>query len=98
MSNLFDKQRFLDDLMNCSESIGRKSLMVMIEVLKNQPAIEAEPVVHGEWIVKGQDVFCSYCNNESGYNAFGASVFSPRCPNCGAKMIGGIDHDSGKSN
>ena len=97
MSNLFDKQRFLNDLINCSESIGRKSLMVLIEVLKNQPAIEAEPVVHGRWIFGNANhreyMKCSECLHSQ--TPTGVFVY---CPNCGAKMIGGIDHDSGKSN
>lgn len=42
---LIDKQRFEDDLIKC-KAIGRQSLMVMIEVLNSQPAVEAEPVVH----------------------------------------------------
>ena len=41
---------------------------------------------HGRWIVKGQDIYCSECDNESAYNPFGASKFSLYCPNCGAKM------------
>ena len=41
----------------------------------------------GKWIVKGQEVFCSNCNKESGYNAWGASAFSDYCPNCGKKMM-----------
>ncbi len=41
---------------------------------------------NGEQIVKGQDIYCSICNQESAYNAFGASKFSNFCPNCGAKM------------
>lgn len=40
----------------------------------------------GEWIHKGQDIYCSICNKESAYNAFGASRFSDFCPNCGADM------------
>ena len=43
----------------------------------------------GEWIHKGQDIYCSLCNKESAYNAFGASKFSDFCPNCGADMRGG---------
>ena len=42
---------------------------------------------YGKWIVKGQEVFCSNCNKESGYNAWGASAFSDYCPNCGKKMM-----------
>lgn len=52
----------------------------------HEKIVEYAPVKHGRWIVKGQDVFCSHCNKESGYNAFGASSFSVYCPNCGAKM------------
>ena len=85
MSNLFDKQRFLNDLINCSESIGRKSLMVLIEVLKNQPAIEAEPVVHGRWIFGTANhreyMKCSECLHSQ--TPTGVFVY---CPNCGAKM------------
>ena len=40
----------------------------------------------GEWITKGQDIYCSICNQESAYNEFGASKFSKFCPNCGASM------------
>lgn len=43
-------------------------------------------VKHGRWEVKGQDIYCSQCGNESAYNPFGASKFSLYCPNCGAKM------------
>ncbi len=42
----------------------------------------------GEWITKGQDIYCSICNQESAYNEFGASKFSKFCPNCGADMRG----------
>jgi hypothetical protein len=41
---------------------------------------------HGRWKVRGQDLFCTNCGGESGYNAFGASAFSDYCPKCGAKM------------
>lgn len=46
----------------------------------------ADPVKHGKWVVNEQDVLCSRCNNESGYNAWGANAFSTYCPHCGAKM------------
>lgn len=45
----------------------------------------------GRWIVKGQDVFCSHCDKESGHNQWGASAFSDYCPNCGADMRGEED-------
>lgn len=54
--------------------------------IKKIPAADVRPVVRGEWIVRGQDIYCSVCKNESGYNPFGASSFSNFCPNCGADM------------
>lgn len=87
MSDLFDKQRFLDDLMNCSESIGRKSLMAMIEVLKNQPAIEAEPVRHGEWVHLGGDEWCcTECGNVITTEGSWEKPTRKFCDECGAKM------------
>ncbi len=59
--------------------------------LAEQPTIEPE-VRHGRWIVRGQEIYCSECNMESLYNAFGASKFSDFCPKCGARMDGGADN------
>jgi hypothetical protein len=50
------------------------------------PIEDVAKVVHGRWIIKGQDVFCSHCDKESGHNQWGASAFSNYCPNCGTKM------------
>lgn len=55
------------------------------------PSIEAEPVKHGRWIKRGQDIFCSECGGESKYTWHGSSSFSNYCPNCGAKMDGGSE-------
>ena len=79
----------MDDLISRSDAIA----VVMhnknpVEGIENLPAVDAVEVVHAKWVVKGQDVFCSHCDGESGYNAFGASSFSDYCPNCGARMEG----------
>ena len=50
------------------------------------PSADVVPVKHGRWIVIGQDIFCSECNEESAYTPFGGSKFSRYCPNCGALM------------
>lgn len=62
-------------------------------LIMQQPTIEAEPVRYGRWELRGQDIYCSECGSESGYNAWGASAFSVRCPNCGAKMDKGMKND-----
>lgn len=60
--------------------------------LEKMPTIEdSEPVRHGRWIKRGQDIFCSECDEESGYTWAGASRYSDYCPNCGSKLHGGAD-------
>jgi hypothetical protein len=54
--------------------------------VEDAPAADVAPVVHGRWVKKGQDVYCSECDSESKYTWFGGSAFSNYCPNCGAKM------------
>lgn len=54
------------------------------------PAADVAPVVHGRWIYdkKAQRPYCSVCK---GY--FYGATNSPMsyCPNCGAKMDGGVE-------
>lgn len=59
---------------------------VVRQNILDMPTIEAEPVRHGRWVKRGQDIFCSECDEESGYTWAGASRYSEYCPNCGAKM------------
>ena len=62
--------------------------------LKKAPTIEAKSVVHGHWISKNDHGYewifvCSNCDYIDGY------PFNDRdnyCPNCGAKMDGGIEN------
>lgn len=55
-----------------------------MQCIENAPAVDTEPVRHGKWIYKDDDVApwhrCSLCRCES--SDFGASY----CPYCGAKM------------
>ena len=58
----------------------------MLNIIKEQPTIDAEPVVHGHWIEKpyllGTSNFCSCCGENYGM-PHGKFNY---CPNCRAKM------------
>ena len=59
-------------------------------IVRNAPAINAAPVVRGEWMElheeNGHEVgTCSHCRH--------VRIVDNYCPNCGAKMDGGNDND-----
>lgn len=60
-----------------------------IECIENQPAVEAEPVVHARWephnVVPGF-VRCSACRDCITYDEWPDGEKWKRCPNCGAHM------------
>lgn len=49
-------------------------------------AVDATPVVHGEWI---SDCICSGCGFVRQMTRSGNFMVGNYCPNCGAKMDGG---------
>ena len=56
-----------------------------IEVLKEVPAVDAVPVVHGRWVISPGSPWpirdCSVCGEQQ------ISAYATKyCPNCGAKM------------
>ena len=54
------------------------------------PAANVAPVVHGRWIDDGSGIIiCPECKR--GYNLI--AKYNHYCPNCGAKMDGGADHE-----
>ncbi len=57
-----------------------------IDALRDLPAVDATPVVHGRWkyFHKQNRAVCTVCSFERDLDAnFGKAV---SCPNCGAKM------------
>ena len=71
------------------------------ERLKKAPTIEAKPVVHGRWIplteCANEGVYCSICKKKVWKSYYAQCSKKSRnklesnyCPNCGAKMDGGI--------
>lgn len=87
MAKYIDKQAFLDHMERTS-----RYFTVKFDI-ENFPAADVTPVVHGRWL----DGKCTVCGWEEpdigtwdGYDAE-AWIETPYCPNCGAKMDGGVD-------
>lgn len=67
--------------------------------LKKIPTADVVPVVHGKWIRphwKNSDYCCdcSECDGEAMHREYqwNKKGIYPICPNCGAKMDGGVDN------
>lgn len=90
MAKFIDADRLLQRLTTINSTVeqGIKYYNSVYNFVNEQPAADVVEVKRGEWKLKGQDIYCSVCGNESAYNPFGASKFSDYCPNCGANMRG----------
>ena len=64
-----------------------------IEIIENAPTVDAVEVVHGRWL-ESEGTVCSVCNKHfftDGPLAV-ANYRANYCPNCGAKMDGGVEN------
>ena len=60
-------------------------------IIDGQPTADVAPVVHGQWINKGEYAVCTECGGRSGTQYNGVEpipLMTQFCPNCGAKMDG----------
>ena len=60
-----------------------------INALRNAPAADVAPVVHGRWVDKGEYAVCMEYGGRSGTQYDGVEpipLMTQCCPNCGAKM------------
>ena len=69
----------------------------VLEYVENLPSADVAPVRHGRWVDAYPDIepnpmfmygICSECEFEQGI-----SKYLNYCPNCGAKMDGGVKND-----
>ena len=60
-----------------------------VNALRNMPAADVVPVVHGRWITYAGKDTCSRCHAPA--LEADAHLRFYYCPNCGAKMDGGAD-------
>lgn len=100
----------VDDLISRTAAIDaiyyKPNYKMAIEVLKDVPAVDAVPVVYGQWIkmtgMMPPEYHGHYECSECGWHMKGLRNSWTReeelnyCPNCGAKMES--EHDMSKSN
>ena len=63
--------------------------------LPDIPTADVAPVVHGRWIDKGEYAVCMECGGRSSTQYNGVEpipLMTQFCPNCGAKMDGGVNN------
>lgn len=71
------------------------------ELIDDMPAADVAPVVHGRWDDSGRYMFpgggtavrCTECGCALTVSEYRLNNWN-YCPNCGAKMDGGADHDA----
>lgn len=83
MARLIDADEFERFLMNLpDEVLCEGCCYVIVNEMRKQPTIEAEPVMHGKWFDVGSlSCRCNRCGCKNSHE-------TDYCPNCGARMDG----------
>ena len=89
MSDLISRSALIEELKECLDEENIQHTLEyfgVYDIIRNQPTVEAKPVVHGSWETEFTALLvvyrCSECNCAT---ALGQTNF---CPNCGADMRG----------
>lgn len=67
----------------------------IFKALEHAPTVDAVPVVHGRWLLEREPdgkpycLHCSVCDGD--FSNIGIMQGYDYCPNCGAKMDGGVE-------
>ena len=87
---LIDKNNVLKAVKTLSIEFDAETVQRCIEIVSNQPIVDAVPVRHGKWIHDGYDhphgvdwMHCSECGRRYVYCP---AAMTNYCPNCGARM------------
>lgn len=72
-----------------AENVLKQAKETALRLVEEAPTIEADPVVHGEWVQNDIGIyFCSVCDSEAYWDTdYGQQLF-PCCPYCGTPMDG----------
>ena len=86
MAEYIEREALLRDIERHHVSDGKFQHWV-----QTQPVADVAPVVHGRWVDAGRGIkACSNCNHGIKEHMACANHY---CPNCGAGMDGGADHE-----
>lgn len=96
MAEYFDREEYCEKHCRCSNEYCDKESCPIWKA----PTADVAPVVHGRWIRphwKNNNYCCdcSECGGEAMHRDYqwDKNGVYPICPNCGAKMDGGADHE-----
>lgn len=83
---------------NLLDAIGRnafKNRQDIIDLINNQPTVDAVPMVHGRWVHLGGDEWCcSACGFVITTEGSWEKPTKKYCEDCGAKMDEGVENAS----
>ena len=91
MTEYIDREKVLDEFYQCVLDGTITSVEDTGKFLRDFPAADVVPVVHGEWVVcgDGDNVpwMCSHCGKTTAHKY--KVMYGKYCPNCGAHMKDG---------
>lgn len=100
MAECIEREALKNEIATSTEPFNTGSVF---RAINRQAAADVAPVVHGRWIswekagnfVPSPDRHeCSVCHDAAQVLVNGFELLSDYCPNCGAKMDGGADHEA----
>ena len=98
MSEYIEREATYEDFEKCNSENPKWTPSRVKTLLARQKAADVAPVRHGRWITPhwhNSDYCynCSECGGEAMHREYqwARNGIYPICPNCGAKMDGGVD-------
>lgn len=95
LKDIVDELMILNDDNLAQRVIDNNDVQWCLSELQDMLAADVAPVVHGDWILRhigaGHYWECSVCHTNPCIYVTEHTKF---CPNCGARMDGGADHDA----
>lgn len=97
MGEYIEREKFAEKLkehLRCTSkgSVLEAAFAAMLQDLEELPAADVAPVEHSSWVQVNstQEHYCNECGADYDLYAY-CKGFYNYCPNCGAKMDGGME-------